>query len=496
MRRRETLEIRDLRAAYGGVLVFTSVSAVARLGDVVAITGPNGGGKSTLLKLIGGQATPAEGAIRLGECRLTGHKPWVRAALGVSYQFQGQHLAWNLSVQQQLSAASAVKRRRADFEIDSTSLLEDLGLASVQNVPTWQLSHGQQRLLGFALAVVVAPTVLLLDEPFAGLSPESVRRVIDILANLASCTTTLIVDHDLQALRHVANRFWLVVNERMTEYTHLDELHAAYRSGVGDSEDHDGLLVTPTQDPAPASALLRARAAKRIAPLVLQHVSVSYGHSTVLKEVSLAVASGEIVCVIGRNGSGKSTLLRAIMGLIETVGGEVLLNGFRITHWSTDERVRHGLRMLPQAQRVFQDFTVADNIHVLHAVGARLRTDVCVADRSHDRSNSFDIAANAPRIAQTLSGGEQSRLAFEMLRYGPTDVLLLDEPTAGLDPAGRRWAAMMVNALRDQGCAIVIVEHDLAFVRDVATRVQILRDGEFASTTDYKDALSTTTAQR
>jgi branched-chain amino acid transport system ATP-binding protein len=483
MHNTNTLSLHDLHATYGGVLVLGAVSAVARAGDVIAIVGPNGGGKTTLLKLIAGQVSPAQGTVALGDTALTGRTPWAIAALGVSTLFQGQHLAWNLTVAQHVAAAVAVRRWRTGFDAEAAKVLEHLGLQSVRNVSTWQLSYGQQRLLGFALAVVVAPRVLLLDEPFAGLSVESVARVADIVAKVAPYTIILLVDHAIDVLRAVANRYWLAVNGRVAEYHDVNQLRTAYLSGVthgerrgtssdaGGSSDRIENQTSPHETPS----------ARRDNLLKLRNVSVSYGRVTVLKDLRLDVSAGEVVCVVGPNGSGKSTLLRAIMGLLKVDAGKVLLDEMEITRWATDARSRYGLRMLPQSQRVFLRFTLRDNIRVSQTFGDSQSTAADGAQLRLADAGPFEMPGEMRRAARTLSGGEQARLAFRMLGHGATRVLLLDEPTAGLDPTGRQWVATRVSALRAAGRAILVVEHDMTFVRRVATRVQILRDGHLAT---------------
>lgn len=206
--------------------------------------------------------------------------------------------------------------------------------------------------------------------------------------------------------------------------------------------------------------------------LRLEGVSSGYGPVQVLHAVSFDVEPGEILCLLGRNGAGKTTTLKAIMGLLPLTDGRVLLDGEDISALPAEEAPRRGIGYIPQGRRLFAELTVAENIEIgllARGKGGETREKIL---------NLFPrLRERLAQRAETLSGGEQQMLATARALALEPSVLLLDEPTEGLQPSMIQLIREAIETLRDQGVAIVLVEQRLDAVLSLADRIAFLENG-------------------
>ena len=206
----------------------------------------------------------------------------------------------------------------------------------------------------------------------------------------------------------------------------------------------------PSTPPSTDAPLLQVRA-----------VDQRFGRSSVLQDISLTVRSGQCVALIGPNGAGKSTLLSVIAGLLRPSAGRVLLRGEDVTLYGVDRRARLGIGRLFQVPSVFTALSVADNLTLAALSGG-----------------SADRAPADARLAGELSMAERRHLELDMVLRGPSDLVLLDEPAAGLSHADARTLAQRLRrVVEDTGCGMVVVEHDMEIVREIADRVVVLSNG-------------------
>lgn len=206
--------------------------------------------------------------------------------------------------------------------------------------------------------------------------------------------------------------------------------------------------------------------------LRLEGVSAGYGPVQVLHELSLEVRSGEVLCLMGRNGAGKTTTLKAIMGLLPLGAGRILLDGEDVSMLPAHAVPRRGIGYVPQGRRLFTEMTVAENI------------EIGLMTRGKGRATREKVLDMFPRLrerlgqrAETLSGGEQQMLATARALCLEPRVLLLDEPTEGLQPSMIQLIRDTVVAMRDAGVAIVLVEQRVEAVLSLADRVAFIENG-------------------
>ncbi len=209
--------------------------------------------------------------------------------------------------------------------------------------------------------------------------------------------------------------------------------------------------------------------------LTAERLNVAYGESHVVRDVSFALGAGETIAVMGRNGMGKTTLFKALIGLLPLRGGCLVLDGRDITRARSYERVAAGLAYVPQGRLLFPQLTVEENI----LVGLETVSDKTVARYVYD---TFPVLWDMRwRLAGNLSGGQQQQLAIARAVVARPKVLLLDEPTEGLQPSIIRELARTLNVLKSsQGFSMLVSEQVLSFAMEVADRFLILDKGEFA----------------
>ena len=216
--------------------------------------------------------------------------------------------------------------------------------------------------------------------------------------------------------------------------------------------------------------------------LKVEKLGASYGSVQVLRDVSLELNRGEVLCLLGRNGAGKTTLLKTIMGLVRATSGSIRLDGMELTRLPAHEVPRHGVAYVPQGRRLFAELTVAENIEIglmTRAKGGETREAVL---------DLFPVLRE--RLGQrsgTLSGGEQQMLAMARALATEPKVLLLDEPTEGLMPSAIAKIRETVAALRERGVSTLLVEQRVDAVLPVADRVAFIENGRSVRTVGVAD---------
>jgi energy-coupling factor transport system ATP-binding protein len=494
------------------------VSLTIAEGSFVVVVGASGSGKSTLLRCINGLVPHFYGGSFGGRVLVDGrdtrtHEPRDLADT-VGFVFQDPEAQMVVEIvedelvfgMENLGLAPTLMRRRIE------EVLDQLEIAHLRYRRVATLSGGERQRVAIAAVLAMQPRVLLLDEPTSQLDPHSAEEVLTALQKLnADLGLTIVLsEHRLERVVQYADQ--LIVFDQsetrsptvkigsprpMLQHSPLapplvqlgralgwQPLPLTIKEGrrfvIAQQLDEPIQAESPAPPPGSRFAFGRKRtsAAKPDPPaLSIADLTVRRGDSEVLHGVSLHVDAGEIVAVMGRNGSGKTTLLRAIMGLVEAEHGTIAALGRSLDAVPTEERAS-SIGYVPQDPRalLFAE-TVADEVRwTLKQDGSRSIEQIEARVREVlDQLNLADLADTHPR---DLSGGEQQRAALAAILAAEPAVVLLDEPTRGLDYASKADLTRLLRELRVAGRAVVVVTHDVELVVAIADRVVLLGNGE------------------
>jgi energy-coupling factor transporter ATP-binding protein EcfA2 len=475
-------------------------------GAYVLVAGASGSGKSTLLRCLNGLVPHFSGgrfggsvSVRGLDTRVYGPRSLSRT-VGFVFQDPESQLVTNRVEDElafgmeQLGVPPLTMRKRVE------EVLDLLGIAALRHRDPATLSGGERQRVAVAAALAIQPRILVLDEPTSQLDPWGAEDVLTALTRLNEDLglTVVLAEHRLERV-----------------VGHVDHLRILDRGEVLDGPPREvlagcDLALTPPLvrlgralgwSPLPLSIKEgRAKVSTEVRqprspdpspprasgpPVVeLRRVSAGYGKRAVLYEVDLDVRAGELVALMGRNGSGKTTLLRSIIGFHQPASGRVLIAGRDATRDDPAD-LAADVGYLPQrpTSLLFRE-TVRDELAFTLKNHRRpgLDPDQLLAD--------LELEHLADRHPRDLSTGEQERVALAAILVAAPRVLLLDEPTRGMDYLRKQALARLLHRLRDSGTAILVATHDVELVAGLATRVVLLGDGDVVADGSPREVLS------
>ena len=471
------VEVAGLRKEYGGIVALDGVDLAVTPGSIHAIVGENGAGKSTLMKILAGAVLPDAGEIRVGGEPVTFATPHDARGRGIGIVYQELSLFPDRSIMANLFVGSEPTRAglvdRGAMRERALQVLRRLGLRVDPDITVGRLRVGQQQLVELARLLIERPAVLILDEPNSALDEAETRRLFTILRELtADGVTILYVSHRLEEVFAIADRITVLRNGRLV----LDHARASLtisevvRAMIGVAQDS---LFPPAQPIAPMG-----RGALEIADLRVEGE---------LHGVSLSAPAGRIIGLAGLEGSGVSTLLAVLFGTRRASGGSVTFPDGRGLPGSPSYAARRRISLVPSDRRhdgLMLDASIAYNVAQV-AVGAldgrfwlRARDLVGPARR---QIRDLQIAARSAfmRVGQ-LSGGNQQKVVLgKWLEIAP-DVMLLDDPTRGVDVGAKREIYVLIRRLAGEGRVILFHSTELPELVGLADRIVVFYRGRIA----------------
>ena len=475
----------DIDKSYAGVHALHGASFELRAGEVHALIGENGAGKSTLIKIMTGAVVPDGGVIEFNGKPITQNSPRLAKQLGIAAIYQQPALFPELSVAENMAIGleeravwSRVnwreRRRRA------TDLLARVGARVDPDAEAGDLTMPQQQLVEIARALGAEAKVLIMDEPTASLSDEDTRNLFSVIKQLRDQGVGIIyISHRLEELPLIADRVTVLRDGRTIDTREMSEVNR---------QQLIQLMVGRE-----LSAVFPKRAVE-LGDVVLELRQLGCGASGI-HDVNLSVRAGEIVGLAGLVGAGRTELARTIFGLTPADRGEILLCEKRSRIESAAQAIQSGIAYVPEDRRrhgVVLDLAISANI-TLASLDRLARFGAM--DFRHEKQVAADytrrLGIKTPSIfapVATLSGGNQQKVALSRWLVTKPSLLILDEPTQGIDVAAKAEVHELMMELTTQGVAILMISSELPEILGMSDRIAVMCKGTIVATLDRAEA--------
>lgn len=472
----------DVRKQYGAVTALDGASLTVRRGEVHALLGANGAGKSTIVKVITGVIEPDGGVVELEGAAVTFRSARAARDAGVSTVFQDPPLFPQLDIAENIATGAFRSGRfgmidRAAARREAREVLDRLEIPLAPGRLVQTLSAAEREFVAIARALRQESKILILDEPTASLTPDDASRLFDVVRRYrADGGAVIFISHRMDEIRQIA--------DRLTIFRDGKDVYSGTVGSLTDDQIIEYMMSENyTRQTAGESA--RPAATGGDAVLVVDHLSAGAR----VRDVSLQLRRGEIVVVAGLVGSGRSELLETIIGLRKESSGTVSVAGVPLPRRSPRSMSRNGVALVPEdrdIQGLVYGFGVSENI----GMGGASRTSRfgllrrrAERQAASEQMTALSVRASGPDAdVASLSGGNRQKVVLGKWLAARPQVMLLDEPTKGVDVAAKlEIHAILWRLAREEGMGVLVVSSDLDEVLSLADRVLIMREGELVA---------------
>lgn len=484
------LELKNIKKAFGDCVANENVSLTIHKGTIHAIVGENGAGKSTAMKVVYGFYNPDGGEILLDGKPVTIRNPHDAIALGIGMVHQHFMLVDTMTVAENIilgaETGSAVGLDLEKANDDILALSNELRLGVNPRAVIEDLSVGQQQRVELLKALYRNADLLILDEPTAVLTPQEVEEFFGILRRMkGQGKTIVIITHKLDEVLAISDEVTVMRDGRtvghvITAETNVQELA---RLIVG----RDVLLRVEKTDAKPAASVLE-----------VSDLKVNGKHGLAVDGVSFEVRSGEIVGIAGIEGNGQTELIEALAGLAKPSGGSVRFNRNDVTNCTARQLKELGIAHIPEDRHkrgLLLQSDLSDNsilgVHYRPPIAAAsgFVSGTAVGKRVSGIIEKFDVRpGDAAQTAKSLSGGNQQKLVIGREFGLEPKLLLVSQPTRGVDIGAIEFIHRKLIELRDAGSAVLLVSAELEEVTALADRLLVFREGKIVGEVDPKTA--------
>jgi len=477
------IQLRGLSKSYAGVRALRDVTLDIDPGEVHAVCGENGAGKSTLIKVLTGVVSPDAGEMLIAGQRLTPGSATASTAAGIaamhqeSTAFPDLNAVDNVFVGRELTRLGGWLLDQAAMRRQTRKILQKLGENFDVDLAVGKLPLAQQQMVAMARALARDCRLLIMDEPTASLSARETRVLLRLVRQLRrEGVSVLYVSHRLEEVFEIADRVTIMRDGELVATQAVAEINKdeLIRLMVGRELGE----LTRRQEPVGelGNVALELRGLTR---------------SGAFQNISLAVRSGEIVGLAGLIGAGRSEIVRAVFGMDRYDAGEVFVDGRSVERGSVSAAVAAGLALVPedrQRQGLVLPMSVSENLS-LPTLASLTRGGLVSASREaalvSRQMQDLQVRAASPQApASTLSGGNQQKLVLGKWLAGQPRVLLLDEPTRGVDVGAKAQVHHLIRELAARGLAVLMISSDLPEILVMSDRIVVMCGGQIRAELD------------
>ena len=481
------LNTKNIGKSFSGVNVLRKVDFELKPGEVHALVGENGAGKSTFVKILSGVYTPSEGEIFLDNEKVQISTPIVAQKDGISLIHQEPQSFSHLSVAENIFMGhmdgnnfSQVKWQ--NINKSSEKILSSIGLEIDPKIIMEGLSIADQQMIEIAGALSKNSKILIMDEPTSPLTPNEVGKLFEIVNQLKSKGMAIIfISHRLEEIRAIADRVTifrdgdLITTKKIKDITNEEIIKYMIGRSIEKVEVKENDYLTKEE-------------------FVLSVKNISYSNK--FKNISFNLRRGEILGFAGLVGAGRTEVAKSIFGAESFDEGEIYFNGNLIINNSPHDAIKKGFAYVPEDRKqmgIFGSVAVEDNI--TSAVPKDITNNFglikknLVSSKASNYVKKFNINLTSGRqLIEELSGGNQQKcIISKWLMSNPT-VLILDEPTRGVDVGVKSEMYEIINQLAQMGTAIILISSELPEILSLSHRIIVMREGQITKELNHKDA--------
>jgi len=473
------LEVKGITKRFPGVTALRDVSFTVRRGEILAVIGENGAGKSTLMKILGGVHAPDLGEILLDGERVAIDSVQTATALGIAFVHQELNNSDNLDIasnlflgREPLSSATLGLIDRKRLYRDAEAILRRIGLDCSAKTLVRDLAISSQQMVEIAKAISIDARILIMDEPTSSISQHETVQLFKVMREMKAHGISIIyISHRLGEIEEIADRVLVLRDGQVSG--HLERQDIEYQNMIRpmigrDIESFYHLEHTVSREPM----------------LEVQDLRVP-SHPDLPLSFTLHV--GEILVFAGLVGAGRTELLQALFGVDQPLGGRILLDGKPLSIRGPKDAIRAGIALVPEDRKqngLILEKAIEFNLTLAgldtHQRMKMIRFDRCEAITSGMVATLNIRAQDIQQLAQTLSGGNQQKVVLgKWLSLHPR-VLLMDEPTRGIDVAAKLEIYRLMEALANSGVSILVASSEMLEVVGIADRVIVMCEGRMA----------------
>jgi rhamnose transport system ATP-binding protein len=471
------VEVSHLSKVFGPTVAVADVTFELHTGEVLALVGENGAGKSTCVKMLGGVYTPDAGEILIAGEAVTLPTPLTAQQHGVAVVHQHPGLFPDVSVAENIFAGQPLRTRlglldRGAMAAEAQRLLDLLGLKRAASTLAGDLRVSEQQIVEIARALAADAKILILDEPTAALTATEVDRLFDVIGTLRTQGVAMMfVGHRLEEIFRVSDRITVLRDGALVE---------TVRTTDTTEEDVVRLMV------GRSLGSLYERQPAKLGDVMLETRGLTA--RGLYSDIDISVRAGEVVGLAGLVGSGRTEVARAIFGIERPDAGTILLSGEPVVVRDPAAAIAHGVAYVSEDRRgqsIVEDFSILDNAS-LPTIGRtttwgliRAKAEIALVSGPLERMRlKFNDYFQPMR---TLSGGNQQKVVLAKWLATRPRVLILDEPTQGIDIQAKAEVHRIIAELSEQGIAILLISSDMPELLGACDRIYVMNHGSIAA---------------